>query len=136
MMRLALALVAVLLSPAVIADTVFDAVPTSRVIATSTGAQRDVLSGAKQQELRVIISKVDGNYYWTTRDNVPLLLHRSGIFYLFVDPTGGGYVEIRDTHMETESLRPEGARFLYKEHLRSGMFGAFTYFGEAETFAP
>ena len=128
--------VAMLLPMAVQAETVIDAIPKSRVVATSEGAQRDVLSGAKQQEFRLIITKVNGKYYWATRENTPLIYTKSGVFHLFIDPKGASYIEVNDTHTQAESLRPKGARYQYKEHLRSGMFGAFTYFGETDKFAP
>lgn len=129
-------LVAVLFPAVALADTVIDAVPKSRVVATPEGSQRAVLSGGKQHELRLIITKTGGVYYWASRGNSPLTLSKSGIFHIFIDPKGGGYIEVRDTHGQPESFRPKGARFQYKEHLRSGMFGAFTYFGESETFDP
>jgi hypothetical protein len=119
-----------------LADTVIDAVPKSRVLATAEGAQRDVLPPAKQHEGRLIIAKIDGKYYWATRGNTLLNYTKSGVFHLFIDPKGGGYIEVSDTHAQPDSLRPKGARFQYKEHLRSGMFGAFMYFGESDTFAP
>ncbi len=130
-------LVAALAMPGIaLADTVIDAVPKSRVVATAEGSQRDVLSPAKQHEGRLIITKIDGKYYWATRGNTLLNYTKSGVFHLFIDPKGGGYIEVSDTHTQPESLRPKGARFQYKEHLRSGMFGAFMYFGESDTFAP
>ena len=127
---------AMLLPAAVHAETVIDAIPKSRVVATPDGAQRDVLSSSKQHESRLIITKVNGNYYWATRENTPLVYTRSGVFHLFIDPKGGNYIEVSDTHTQPESLRAKGARFQYKEHLRSGMFGAWTYFGETDKFAP
>lgn len=129
-------LAAMLFPVIALADTVIDAVPKSRVLATPDGSQRDVLPTAKQHESRVIITKIGGKYYWATRGNAQLTYVKSGVFHLFLDPQGGGYIEVNDTHTQPESLRPKGARFQYKEHLRSGMFGAFTYFGESDTFAP
>jgi hypothetical protein len=128
--------VAALLPGTSLADTVFDAVPTSRVLANAETSQRDLLSPAKQHEYRLIITKVDGKYYWATRGNTLLNYTKSGIFRLFIDPQGGGYIEVSDSQTQSESLRAGGARFKYKEHLRSGTFGVRTYFGESAGFSP
>ena len=135
-MTLRALLITMLFPAAAFADTVIDAVPKSRVVATSEGSQRDVLSGGKLHESRLIITKTDGKYFWETRGNALLTYVKSGVFHIFLDPKGGGYIEVSDTHTYPESLRPKGARFQYKEHLRSGIFGAWTYFGESDTFAP
>lgn len=118
------------------ADVVIDAIPRSRVDATPENANREVFSASKRQESRLIITKVDGQYYWATRENTPMTYTTSGIFHLFIDPKGGGYVEVADTHSLPSAFREKGARFQYKEHVRSGMWGAFTYFGETDAFAP
>ena len=72
------------------AETVIDAIPNSRVVATPDAAQRDILSASRQQESRLIIVKNQGNYYWATRESTPLVYNKSGIFHLFIDPKGGG----------------------------------------------
>jgi hypothetical protein len=71
----------------------------------------------------VLIVERDGQYYWSSREGRPLYHTRSGIYRLFIDLRGGGYVKLDGTSGE------------YYEHLTMGL-GPITYWGQARHFEP
>jgi len=100
------------------AATTLEGVPTVRVDSTEQGTTRVVLRPEEAQKSRLTISRVDGQYRWTSRDNKPLEVYTSGAFtYLSSDP--GHY--IRFTRLND--------RISYVEHVDSPL-GSVTYWGE------
>lgn len=114
---------------------VFNATPDSRVDSSAEKSARQVLTESKRNEFRLLITKVGDQYFWTTRENAPLIHTLSGAFHIFTDASGGGYVKIFDTGILPQSMRDPGPRYQYMEHLHLGL-GSITYWGFSDQFAP
>jgi hypothetical protein len=112
-------------------NTVIDALPNSVVYSGSENTRRDMLGPEKKEEYRLTITKRDGRYYWSSREDRELTYRISGAFHIFMEVMGGGYITIFNL---PESLR-DGAGLEYKEHIRN-FTGNITYWGETEIFAP
>jgi hypothetical protein len=70
-----------------------EGIPTVRVDAAEGGATRRVLTAAESAKSRLRVKIIDGQYYWTSRDNRRLRLDASGPFtYLSSEP--GSYVKL------------------------------------------
>jgi len=97
-----------------------EGIPTVRVDAAEGGATRRVLTEAESAKSRLRVKIIDGQYYWTSRDNRRLRLDASGPFtYLSSEP--GSYVKltrINDT-------------LAYLEHVDTPT-GSVTWWGELQ----
>ena len=95
-----------------------DGIPTVRVDAAEGDTTRRVLDEAESLKSRLVVQIVDGQYYWTSRDNRRLRLDASGPFtYLSSEP--GNY--IRMTRIDD--------KLSYVEHVDTA-FGSVTWWGE------
>jgi len=95
-----------------------EGVPTVRIDAAAEGSTRRVLDAAEAAKNRLTVSVVDGQYYWTSRDNRLLRLDSSGEFtYLSSEP--GKYIRL--TRLNDT--------IAYVEHLDMGA-GSVTWWGE------
>lgn len=126
-------LVSVLVALSAEAQTVLDARPTVKVESGEGATSRSVLSESERTKYRVIITKRDGQYFWTSREERELVYRPSGAFHTFIDPRGGGYVKIFDADTLPASVRDPGPRFHYMEHLTLWL-GTITYWGTADQF--
>lgn len=79
---------------------VLNGTPVTKVSSSFEDTHRIILSESEQNEFQLLITSKDGTYYWASRDNRELILKISGAIYIFLDPMGGGYIEILDTNME------------------------------------
>lgn len=77
------------------------------------------MTGEEKTIYKLIITKDDQNYIWFTRDKKRLLHYHSGIYDLFVNPEGSGYIKITKT---------EDGKYLYFEHMSLGL-DTITYWG-------
>jgi len=118
-------------------SVVLNGVPDSKVSRNAEGSERQNLATnlSKQNEYRVLITKKNEKYYWSTRKNRELIHTTSGAIHIFIEPGGAGYVEVFDNHVVPKSMRPPGKRFFYKEHLRL-MLVNITYWGQSNEFNP
>lgn len=134
MSRLAF-LLAILLfaSPGIAQTIVLTAKPTAKVESGDASTERYVLSESEREKYRVIITRRDGRYFWSSRENRELIYQPSGALHYFIDPSGSGYVKILDTHMLPESMRDPGPRFRYMEHLTLWL-RMITYWGATDQF--
>ena len=99
------------------AQLVLDAKPTVKVESGEGATERVLLSEPDRTKYRVIITRRDGRYFWTSREGRELVYHASGAFHYFIEPRGGGYIKVFDTRTLPESMRDPGPRFRYHEHL-------------------
>jgi hypothetical protein len=107
--------------------------PTTKIESAEDLTVRTELPAAERGGLAVRIVRKGGRYYWASRENQELVRRVSGAFHYYVDPAGGGYVRVFDTSTLAESLRPDGPRFQYMEHVP--LFkGTVTFFGGADSF--
>ena len=73
--------------------TSLEGVPSVRIESAEKGTTRRVLNTAEAARDRLMISVVDGRFYWTSRGNRPLQLSSTGEFtYLSSEP--GKYVRL------------------------------------------
>ncbi len=135
MYKLITLLMMLLALPTFAQEIVINATPKSRVTSSSKETNREVLNESKQNEFRLLITKQNGKYYWTTRDNKELSYTISGAFHIFIEAGGAGYITVFDQSVLPESMREPGADIQYKEHIRAFM-GDITYWGDAEKFDP
>ncbi|NOT28103.1 MAG: hypothetical protein HOP16_18625 [Acidobacteria bacterium] len=100
------------------AATVMEGTPTVRVDSSEGVTTRRLLDPAEAAKSRLQVSVVDGQYYWTSRENQPLRLASAGDFtYLSSEP--GRY--IRFTRIKD--------RIAYVEHVDVAL-GSVTWWGE------
>jgi hypothetical protein len=133
-MNLTAAVLAMLLVAApAFAQVVLDAKPTVKVESSEGATSRLLLSDPDRTKYRVTITRRDGRYFWTSREDRELVYHASGAFHYFIEPRGGGYVKVFDTQMLPESMRDSGPRFRYIEHLTFWM-GTISYWGASTEF--
>ena len=116
-------------------NLVLNGTPVTKVSSSFEDTHRIILSESEQNEFRLLITSKDGTYYWASRGNRELILKISGAIYIFLDPMGGGYIEILDTKIVPEFSQANGKRFLYKEHLRNFLTN-ITYWGYTNDFNP
>jgi len=79
------------------------------------------LSESQQSESRLIITRKGQKYYWTSRQDRELTKHESGIYTIFLETKGAGYVK---TMKSTDKV-------LYMEHMGLGL-ETITYWGVAD----
>jgi len=115
------------------AQVVLDAKPTVKVESGEGATSRLLLSEPDRTKHRVTITRRDGRYFWTSREDRELLHHGSGAFHYFIEPGGGGYIKVFDTRTLPESMRDPGPRFRYMEHLTLWL-GTITYWGASDEF--
>ena len=98
--------------------TVLEGTPTVRIDSAEGTSTRHPLDPAEAAKSRLRVSVIDGQYYWTSRENRLLRLNSSGAFtYLSSEP--GKY--IRFTRVKD--------RIAYVEHVDVAL-GSVTWWGE------
>jgi len=83
------------------------------------------LTESQQAESRLIITKKGQKYYWTTRQDRELTKHESGMYTIFLETKGAGYVKAMKT----------ADKVIYMEHLSIGL-ETITYWGTADYLKP
>ncbi len=78
------------------------------------------LSESQQAESRLIITRKGQKYYWTSRQDRELARHESGIYTIFLETKGAGYVKAMKS----------ADKVLYMEHMGLGL-ETITYWGVA-----
>lgn len=104
---------------------VLNGTPAIRCSSSIQETGNESLSPEDRVKNRVTITKKDGKYFWTTRENRELLHRVSGGFHYFIEPGGAGYVKVM----------VQDRKVLFMEHV-SIVFMTVTYWGEAERFNP
>jgi len=132
---LAIGLILIFSAQVCASTLVLNATPEIRVDSGSGATTRKILSESEQNGYRVLIVKDGEQYFWATRENRKLIHRISGAYHYFIDPQGGGYVKVFDTRFLPESMREQGPRFAYYEHLSLGL-QTITYWGTADYLNP
>ncbi len=109
---------------------VLDAIPNTRVVASGTDAVR---SPAADIENRVGILKVGDVYVWATRDGRQLIRRTSGVYDIYIEPGGGGWLKVESDRLP-DFLRGDSP-FEFIEMASIGM-STITYFGTTTTYDP
>ena len=115
--------------------TVFAGRPSIKIILNGNSPQIEKLSDVDQANSKCIISRIDGKYYWASRENKELLRHAAGAFVTFHAVDGSGYVRLsnpEDRKLLSGSGYP-GSQFDYVEHVLMGL-ASITYNGQVDPF--
>ena len=97
-----------------------EGLPTVRVDSAQSNATRRVLNVTESVKSRLVVKIVDGQYYWTSRDNRRLRLEAAGPF-TYLSSAPGNY--IRFTRI--------GDKVSYVEHVDTAL-GSVTWWGELQ----
>ncbi len=115
------------------ATVVVEGRPVARVDSSEDATKHGALPEIEREKLKVVIVRKGSRYFWASRENRELERRVSGPFHYFIDRAEGGYVRIFDRSTLPESMRPEGARFEYTEHVPVWR-GTLTFFGTVDRF--
>ncbi len=122
-------------TPGAAQNIVIDGTPSKKASVDANEARLDALDATQSNDFRMRIIKKDGQYLWASRGNKPLTHVVSGVFHIFFDTTGGGYVKIIDWGPLPPSMKENNTGVSYFEFISSGM-KTITYFGKADAFTP
>lgn len=104
---------------------VLNGTPLIQCSSSIEGSQNIQLNEGQQAESRLLITKKGDKYFWSTRQNRELTKHQSGIYTIFLEKNGAGYIKV---------LKNED-KVLYMEHMGIGL-QTITYWGAADSFIP
>src|SRR4030066_538055 len=112
-------------------ETIFSGVPMTKSNEGGISRGSQELERKDAINLACVISKIEGKYYWATRENKEMNKFESGAFETYVAVDGSGYVRaIRPDMKEVASLMDKTEeRYDYVEHLLIGL-RSVTYYGE------
>ena len=112
------------------AKTVFAGIPSIKI--SEGGVERLVekLERSIAVNVTVVVSEINGRYYWASRDNKELRLSEGGAFNTFTAVDGSGYVRLLNPQMKSAAALeyPSAKAFDYVEHLLIGL-NSVTYYG-------
>lgn len=98
--------------------TALEGVPRTRVTSDGDSTSTTALYGDEAAENRVLVSIVNGQFFWASRENRPLELLQSGSFTYLSSGTSG-YIKFSKV----------GDKILYMEHVNVWL-STITYWGE------
>jgi hypothetical protein len=107
--------------------------PTAKAEGAEDATRHTAVTEAERDKLRVVIVRKGDRYFWASRENRELERRVAGAFHIFVDRVDGAYVRVFDRSTLPDSMRPEGPRFEYVEHVP--LFrGTVTFWGTLDEF--
>ncbi len=114
-------------------EVVFTGIPEIKISEGGIERTPENLPLDKATGYKCIITKIDGKYLWTTRENVELTTISSGAYITFLALNGSGYVRIINPEMKsmTSIMGITEEKFDYVEHLLIGL-KSVTYYGKAK----
>ncbi|HIE07627.1 MAG TPA: hypothetical protein EYP64_06250 [Desulfarculaceae bacterium] len=109
---------------------VFKGLPIVKISEGGVSRVPENITKDRAVDLKCIINKISGSYYWTSRENVKLLRIDSRAFSTFVAENGSGYIRMVNPDLkDAASLMSETeAKYDYVEHLLIGL-RSITYYG-------
>src|SRR4030066_2337825 len=104
-------------------ETIFSGVPMTKSSEVGISRVSQELERKDAINLACVISKIEGKYYWATRENKEMIKFESGAFETYVAVDGSGYVrEIRQDMKEAASLMDKTEeKYDYVENLLIGL---------------
>jgi hypothetical protein len=115
------------------ADIEFEGTPEVKVQVMDGAAQTESVPPQKTREFRVVIVRDGDQFYWASRNNVPLIKRESGAYITYVAANGAGYVRVLIPAMrKLIDSTPQSQRtgeFVYMEHMVI-LMGSITYYGK------
>jgi hypothetical protein len=102
---------------------------------TSVGCQKTsdkAISTEKAEEFICLIHKIDGRYYWASRENRELLKVQSGCFINYIAVGEGGYVKVINPAQRSAVafLGESEVKYDYVEHLLAFGLSSIAYYGK------
>jgi len=112
---------------------VFKGLPIVKISEGAVSRVPENITRDRAVNLKCIISKISGSYYWASRENVKLLRIDSGAFSTFVAENGSGYIRLvnPDLKVAASLMSETEAKYDYIEHLLIGL-RSVTYYGNHE----
>lgn len=111
--------------------TEFRGKPLVKVTVSGATATAEKVPVASAPNLMCVVSKIGDDYYWASRENVPLVkVDAGGAYVTYVAANGAGYVKV----LKAERKALAGAadttakEYDYVEHLMLGL-NSITYYG-------
>lgn len=113
-------------------EVVFEGFPSKRAQNNSDGRMGSTLYFEETREFAVKITKVGEQYFWASRENIPLIRTESGIYITYTATNGSGYIRtLNPTAREVFLNAPPNnqiGQITYIEHLLLGL-ESITYYG-------
>jgi hypothetical protein len=111
--------------------TVFRGRPEIKISEAGSTRVVNELAANEGENLEVVISRIGDDYYWASRENVPMLRIDSGGFMIFLAATGAGYVKAVNPEMKGPAamMSDTERNFDYIEHMSLGL-RSVTYYGK------
>lgn len=112
-------------------QTVFKGRPQVKVSEGGVERQAENIPTQSAPNLVVVISKIGKDFYWASRENVPLVeVDGGGAYVTYVAINGSGYIRVLKADMKKAAALVDdtSARFDYVEHLVLGL-KSVTYYG-------
>jgi hypothetical protein len=112
------------------AVTVFSGKPVVKVSEAGIERVAEVLENDRAVNLKCVISRIGGKYYWASRENREMERFEYGAFVTFVAARGLGYVKLVKPNMKDAAalMSETEEKFDYIEHIIQGL-RTITYFG-------
>lgn len=104
---------------------VLNGIPLVQATCSIEDCKHFTLSESQQLESRVLITKKNNKYIWSSRGNKELTKSQSGAFTIFTENKGAGYIRIAKA----------GDNILYMEHMGLAL-ETISYWGTATDFNP
>jgi hypothetical protein len=113
-------------------STVFRGRPSVKISEGGTSRNPEKLAREKAINLECVISQIGEDFYWASRENVPMVRVEQGAFVTYMAVTGAGYVKVIKPEMKDVAglLGETETEFDYVEHLTQGL-ATVTYYGRA-----
>lgn len=88
------------------------------------------LSGERAVNLECVISQIGEEFYWASRENVPLVKVDAGGFITYVAANGAGYIRVVKPQAKSAAAQMSDTekQFDYVEHALVGL-RSITYYG-------
>jgi hypothetical protein len=109
---------------------VFSGLPIIKISEGGVERVPEKITDSEALSLKCTIIKIDDKYYWTTRENTPMVLIESGAYMTYLAVNGVGYVRVVSPEFKnlTSLTSQTEKKFDYVEHLLQGL-RSVTYYG-------
>lgn len=108
----------------------FKGFPLVKIYESGVSRLQENITKDNTLNIKCIISKISGSYYWASRENVKLSRIDSGAFSTFVAENGSGYIRILNPNLKDAAslMGDTETKYDYVEHLLNGLC-SITYYG-------
>jgi hypothetical protein len=110
----------------------FEGIPSKKVERTTDFSNSTIVSGLESQSAAVRISKSGENYFWTSRNSIPMRKVEDGIYITYWAIDGTGYVRTLTSAArkvyQRQAVDNQVGQTMYVEHILIGL-ESITYYG-------